>query len=115
MFSRGDSNLLNWLWHQPTGSIHVVDWEFTGYSDTAYDAAELVEHVSAHAIDDTVWLSLLPELGITDHPTRRRFLAAQRTVALRWLAVLWKRRHQCADEFEYQLQRVQQLSKADFL
>jgi len=99
IFSRGDSNLLNWLWDEL--DVRVVDWEFVGYSDTAYDAAELVEHLSAHAIDDEWWISLLPDLGIIDDTTRRRFLAAQRTVALRWLSVLWKRRDTRADEFEY--------------
>ncbi len=114
VLSHGDSNLLNWLWDEPTSTVHVVDWEFTGSSDTAYDAAELIEHLSAHAIDDAVWIALLPKLGINDEPTRRRFLAARRTVALRWLSVLWKRRHQRADEFEYQVQRVRGLLNGDF-
>jgi Ser/Thr protein kinase RdoA (MazF antagonist) len=113
IFSRGDSNLFNWLWDEP--DIHVVDWEFAGYSDTAYDAAEFVEHLSAHAIDDEWWISLLPDLGINHDAIRRRFLAAQRTVALRWLSVLWKRRDKRADEFEYQLKRVRKLMNHDFL
>jgi len=115
IFSRGDSNLLNWLWDEPATTVRVVDWEFVGYSDTAYDAAELIEHLSAHAIDDEVWILLLPELGIQDGETRQRFLAAQRTVALRWLSVLWKRRHKRADEFEYQARRVSALVNSDFL
>lgn len=113
IFSRGDSNLLNWLWDEP--NVHVVDWEFIGYSDTAYDAAELVEHLSAHAIDDEWWISPLPDLGIVDDATRRRFLAAQRTVALRWLSVLWKRRDKRVDEFEFQVKRVRELMNSDFL
>jgi Phosphotransferase enzyme family len=84
-------------------------WEQRG------DAAELVEHLSAHAIDDEQWISLLPDLGIVDVATRRRFLAAQRTVALRWLSVLWKRRNQRVDEFEFQFKRVRQLMNSDFL
>jgi len=113
VFSRGDSNLLNWLWNEP--EVNVVDWEFVGYSDTAYDAAELLEHLSAHAIDDERWVSLLPDFGIVDDAARRRFLAAQRTVALRWLSVLWKRRDTRADEFEYQVERVRGLMNHDFL
>ncbi|MGH3822064.1 MAG: phosphotransferase [Pseudonocardiaceae bacterium] len=113
IFSRGDSNLLNWLWDEP--DVSVVDWEFVGYSDTAYDAAELIEHLSAHAIDDEGWISLVPDLGINDDATRRRFLAAQRTVALRWLSVLWKRRHKRTDEFEFQAKRVRELMNSDFL
>ena len=113
VFSRGDSNLLNWLWDEP--NIYLVDWEFAGYSDTAYDAAELVEHLSAHAIDDRLWISLLPDLGIVDVATSRRFLAAQRTVALRWLSVLWKQRNERVDEFEFQFRRVRMLMNSDFL
>jgi Ser/Thr protein kinase RdoA (MazF antagonist) len=113
VFSRGDSNLLNWLWDEP--NIHLVDWEFVGYSDTAYDAAELVEHLSAHAIDDEWWISLLPDLGIVDDATRHRFRAARRTVALRWLSVLWKQRNQRVDEFEFQFKRVRELMNSDFL
>lgn len=113
IFSRGDSNLLNWLWADP--EISVVDWEFTGYSDTAWDAAEFIEHLSEHPIDDVLWISLLPELGVDDEPTRRRFAAAQRTVALRWLSVLWKRRHKRTEEFEYQRKRVTELMNSDFL
>jgi Ser/Thr protein kinase RdoA (MazF antagonist) len=113
ILSRGDSNLLNWLWNEP--NAYAVDWEFVGYSDTAYDAAELVEHLSAHAIDDKRWISLLPDLGITDDATRRRFLAAQRTVALRWLSILWKHRATRVDEFASQVKRVQELMTSDFL
>ncbi|MEC3974906.1 aminoglycoside phosphotransferase family protein [Amycolatopsis sp. H20-H5] len=113
IFSRGDSNLLNWLWDGT--DARVVDWEFAGYSDTAYDAAELVEHLSARAIDDAWWISLLPDLGINDENRCRRFLAAQRTVALRWLSVLWKRRDDRADEFDAQHARVRDLMTHDFV
>lgn len=113
IFSRGDAHLLNWLWDG--SQARVVDWEFAGYSDTAYDAAELVEHLSSHAIDDTWWLSLLPDLGITGDTTRRRFLAAQHTVALHLLSVLWRRRYTRVDEFEFQLKRVRELMRSDFI
>lgn len=113
VLSRGDSNLLNWLWNPTT--IHVVDWEFTGHSDPAYDAAELIEHLSARCISDTTWLALLPRLGITDPAGRRRFRAAQRTVALRWLAVLWKRRHEREEEFENQRIRATDIIRNAFV
>lgn len=35
------------------------------------------------------WIALLPDLGVTP-ANRHQFLAAQRTCALRWLAILWK-------------------------
>lgn len=113
VLSHGDANLLNWLWNSE--ECRIVDWEFTGYSDAAYDAAELIEHLSAHAIDDDTWISLLPDLGIVGDSTRRRFLAAQRTVSLRWLSVLWKRRHKRVEEFDLQRQRAERLLTTDFL
>ncbi|MEU3622482.1 hypothetical protein BS329_03980 [Amycolatopsis coloradensis] len=112
-FSRGDSNLSNWLWDGTT--VRVVGWEFAGYSEAAYDAADIIEHPSARAIDDARWISLLPDLRVHDEDSRRRFLAAQRTVALRWLSVLWQRRIARADEFEAQRTRVRDLLNHDFL
>ncbi|GAA2332973.1 hypothetical protein GCM10010170_012110 [Dactylosporangium salmoneum] len=42
-----------------------------------------------------------------------QFEAAQRTCALRWLAVLWKQRDRRAAEFLRQLDRVRLLQSAD--
>ncbi|MGJ6969333.1 aminoglycoside phosphotransferase family protein [Streptosporangium sp. G11] len=106
VFSRGDSNLLNWLWDG--GEIRCVDFEFTGYSDTAFDAADLCEHISARDIDDEVWESLHADLGITAALTPR-FRAAQRTCALRWLAVLWRQRFTREPEFATQRERAHRL------
>jgi len=58
VFSHGDGNLDNWLWHDYISAIYVLDWEFAGHSDAAYDAAELIEHPSARTIDDDLWLAL---------------------------------------------------------
>lgn len=109
VFSHGDGNLDNWLWHDFISAIYVLDWEFAGHSDAAYDAAELIEHPSARTIDDDLWLALLPELGVDDDQGRRRFAAARRTVALRWLAVRWKRRHDHVSAFEQQWHRTRTL------
>lgn len=100
-FSRGDANLLNWLWDGKR--LSVVDFEFAGYSDPAFDAADLVEHISARPIPDTVWDGIVEQLGVTN---RRRYRAARRTCALRWLAVLWKHREKRPDDFQQQLARV---------
>nr|WP_225950562.1 MULTISPECIES: phosphotransferase [Amycolatopsis] len=108
--SRGDSNLFNWLWGEP--NVHVVDWEFIGHSDTVYDAAELVEHLSARVIDDEWRVALLPDHGIVDDTARRRFLAAQRTVAL---SLLWKRGDKRADDVEFQVKWVRELMNSSFL
>jgi aminoglycoside phosphotransferase (APT) family kinase protein len=112
VLSHGDGNLDNWLWHDFISTIYVLDWEFAGHSDAAYDAAELVEHPSARTIHDDLWLALLPELGIDDQDGRRRFAATRRTVALRWLAVRWKRRHEELQRFEHQWHRTRDLLAA---
>jgi hypothetical protein len=106
VFSRGDSNLVNWLHDGDT--VRCVDFEFSGRSDVAFDAADQVEHISSRAIPDDTWHDLEANLGV-DHHNRQRFHAAQRTCALRWLAVLWKQRQRRAEEFTIQLDRVRLL------
>ncbi len=106
VFSHGDSNLLNWL--RADASSACVDFEFSGYSTVAFDAADLIEHISSRDIPDSTWLDLLPELGV-NHANHHLFIAAQRTCALRWLAVLWKQREQRAEEFTTQHDRVRVL------
>lgn len=91
VLSRADANLLDWL-IASDGSAACVDFEYAGGGDAATDAADLTEHISARAVDDHLWEDLLPELGVTA-ANHQRFRAAQRTTALRWLAVLWKQRH----------------------
>jgi aminoglycoside phosphotransferase (APT) family kinase protein len=106
VLSRGDSNLLNWLWDGHR--IGVVDFEFSGYADRVFDAADLIEHISARPIDDAAWEPLLADLDLTSRE-RRRYLAARRTCAMRWLAVLWKHRKDRPDDFARQRERVHAL------
>jgi hypothetical protein len=108
IFSRGDSNLLNWLWD---GShMRVVDYEFAGYSDLAFDCADLTEHISSRqaGIAGQAWAEIICPAGLGG-PGQRRFEAAQRTCALRWLAVLWKQRATRTEEFTCQFDRVRRL------
>ncbi len=107
IFARGDSNLVNWLWDGTTS--RCVDFEFAGWSDLAFECADLVEHISAREIGDAVWDRIVTGLGVHGDPMRRRFAAARRTCALRWLAVLWKQREQRREEFQVQLDRVSRL------
>ncbi|PKV94007.1 thymidylate kinase [Amycolatopsis echigonensis] len=106
VYSRGDANLLNWL-HEGE-STYVTDFEFSGYSDIAVDAADHIEHISARVIPDDVWASAEADLGITPD-NRARFEAARRTIALRWLAVLWKQRTKRVEEFTALHERVRAL------
>ncbi len=109
--SRGDSNLLNWLWDGT--SIRVVDYEFAGYSDLAFDCADLTEHISSRqaGIDDQAWAEIVRLAGLGGGD-QRRFDAAQRTCALRWFAVLWKQRDNRTEEFTSQFDRVRRLQSA---
>lgn len=106
VYSRGDANLLNWL--HDGESTYVADFEFSGYSDIAVDAADHIEHISARVIPDDVWASAEADLGVTP-ANRARFEAARRTIALRWLAVLWKQRTKRVEEFTALHDRVRAL------
>lgn len=106
VLSHGDGNLLNWL-RTATGT-GCVDFEFAGHSTPWFDAADLIEHVSSRAVPDSTWRELLPGLGVTS-AEYLLFAAAQRTCALRWLAVLWRQRRQRAGEFAVQHDRVRML------
>ena len=101
----GRFQLLNWLWDG--ASIRVVDYEFAGYSDLAFDCADLTEHISSReaGIDDQAWAEIVSLAGLGGGD-RRRFEAARRTCALRWLAVLWKQRDTRTEEFTSQFDRV---------
>ena len=110
VLSRGDGNLLNWMIDEnATGAC--VDFEYAGFSNVPFDVADLIEHISARDLPDDLWAATLPEFGITDK-NRRTFAAAQRTCALRWLAVLWKRRDKRRDEFQTQIERVERLNSS---
>lgn len=106
VLSRGDANLRNWLHDGRDGGC--VDFEYSGYSTPVFDAADHVEHISARAIGDSTWQEVVAALGV-HRGDYAQFLAAQRTCALRWLAVLWRQRHHRADEFAVQLARVRML------
>ncbi|TMC10372.1 MAG: aminoglycoside phosphotransferase family protein [Chloroflexi bacterium] len=108
-FSRGDANLLNWLHDPASGKTGCVDFEFSGTSDPAFDVADLVEHISGRTFADDVWGDVVDALGGGDGTFTWRFRAAQRTCALRWLAVLWKQRHARSEEFNVQLERARRL------
>ncbi|MEV0003418.1 phosphotransferase [Micromonospora sp. NPDC050980] len=106
VLSRGDANMLNWL--QTSDGAACVDFEYAGYSNQVFDAADHIEHISARDVPDEVWVNVLPDLGVTD-AHRKQFAANQRTCALRWLAVLWKQRVRRRDEFTRQHERVDML------
>jgi len=54
-------------------SIRVVDYEFAGYSDLAFDCADLTEHISSRegGIDDETWAEIVSLAGLDDHDRHR--------------------------------------------
>ncbi len=85
VFTHGDGNIANLLWDGV--DCRVVDFEDAGTSEPAYEAADLVEHVS-------VWLrgivrpeDLLDRLDLSEHQ-QRRVLPARRLFATFWLLML---------------------------
>jgi Ser/Thr protein kinase RdoA (MazF antagonist) len=109
VFSHGDGNLDNWLWDGR--QLRCIDFEFAGWSDTAFDLADLVEHVSARAVSDTAWDSAVADASLRGTELRRHE-AARRTCALRWLAALWRQQENRPGEFETQLSRTRNLLRA---
>jgi hypothetical protein len=91
----------------------LLDYEFAGYGDRAFDCADLTEHISSRqaGVDDQAWaeITCLAGLGGED---KRRFGAAQQTCTLRWLALLWKQRDTSTEEFTGQFDRVRRLQGA---
>src|SRR5699024_12252802 len=98
---------------QPSCLSSVV-YDCSGAVDLSYEAADLVEHISMPSLSDDVLRALVTDLGV-DAEHGSRFVAAQRTCALRWLAVLWKQRERRAEEFHVQLERVRTLQSAPFV
>ncbi|MCE7006923.1 aminoglycoside phosphotransferase family protein [Kibdelosporangium philippinense] len=115
VLSPGDPSLDHWLWNVQTNTVHLVDWSATGHSDVCCDAADLIEHPTARVFTDDDWISLLPDLGVHDTEGRRRFLAAQRTSALRWLRELWDQRQVFPNKLADQHDRVRALMRQPWL
>jgi Phosphotransferase enzyme family len=105
-FSHGDGNIDNWLWDGQ--QLRCIDFEFAGWSDIAFDLADIVEHVSARAISDNAWEAAIDRADLHGS-AQSRYAAGSRTCALRWLAALWRQREQRANEFETQLDRTRSL------
>jgi hypothetical protein len=84
-----------------------------GRNNAAYRwCADLADPRACGAgIDNKAWTGIIGLAGL-DRQNRRRFEAAQRACALRWLAVLWKERDTGTDEFTSQFDRARRLRSA---
>ena len=85
VFGLGDGNLANYLWD---GSrVRLVDFEYSGRGDLAYELAEAVEHVSAWADDAIDAPALLSCFELTA-AERARLVECRRLLALFWFLSL---------------------------
>lgn len=82
VFGAGDGNLANYLWDGT--EVRVVDFEYSGRSDRAYELAEVTEHISARA-GDTIGMAHVLERFELDSAEVGRLMDCRRLLALFWL------------------------------
>ncbi|MGH8887691.1 MAG: phosphotransferase family protein [Egibacteraceae bacterium] len=108
VFGRGDPSLGNCLWD---GSrVALVDFEYAGWTDRAFELGDLVEHPQSRATPDTTWEQLIEGFGLTDQE-HARYMAARRLLCFFWLARWWPATGQpdTTARFAAQAERAQQL------
>jgi Phosphotransferase enzyme family len=81
VFGTGDGNLANHLWDG--SQVRMVDFEFSGRGDRAYELAELVEHVTAWVDGALDAEALLSRFTLTAAETAR-LRESRRLLALFW-------------------------------
>ncbi len=107
VFSNGDLNPSNLLWDGQT--VRLVDFEFSGWSDRAFDLADLVEHNQSRRTPDVVWQAFVAGCDLAPEE-QARFRRARRLLALTWLVQAWPVPGSPADAtFLTQLARVRAL------
>ncbi len=86
VFSNGDLNPSNLLWDGQT--LRLVDFEFSGGSDRAFDLADLVEHNQSRRTPDAVWQALVAGFDLSP-AEQARFRQVRRLLAWTWLIREW--------------------------
>ncbi|WP_214326525.1 phosphotransferase family protein [Nonomuraea sediminis] len=82
VFGTGDGNLANYLWDGT--NIRVIDFEYSGRSDRAFELAEVIEHISVWRNDTSGMTAVLEKLELTADEAAR-FTECRRLLALYWL------------------------------
>lgn len=122
VFSRADANLANCLWDGRR--IAIVDYEYSGWRDRAYDLADLVEldyawsvatGVERASAEDWSWFLAQFDLSLAE---RDRLLAARRWLAWVWAIRAWPAPDLAPDgpawiRFAAHLHRVRALNRSD--
>jgi hypothetical protein len=82
VFGQGDPNLANFLWDGER--VRIVDFEDSGFSDRAFELADMVEHLSAWSESDLDGNAFVRAFDLTA-AERARFADCRRLAALFWL------------------------------
>ncbi|MEU8347322.1 hypothetical protein AB0C74_36960 [Spirillospora sp. NPDC048832] len=82
VFGTGDGNVADWLWDG--SQARLVDFEYSGLSDRAYELAEMVEHISVRQRDGTALVRALEQVASAESDASR-LLDCRRLHALFWL------------------------------
>ncbi|WP_171069546.1 phosphotransferase family protein [Actinomadura geliboluensis] len=82
VFGTGDGNLANYL--LDGSEARLVDFEYSGLSDRAYELAEMTEHISVRQHGGTALVRVLEEVA-SEEPGASRFTDCRRLHALFWL------------------------------
>jgi hypothetical protein len=86
VFSNGDLNPSNLLWDGQ--ALRLLDYEFSGWSDRAFDLADLVEHNQSRRTPDAVWLAFVADCDLSPEE-QARFRRVRRLLAFTWLIGEW--------------------------
>ncbi|MEV4011927.1 aminoglycoside phosphotransferase family protein [Nonomuraea angiospora] len=82
VFGTGDGNLNNYLWDGTR--VRVIDFEYSGRSDRAFELAEVTEHISVWENDPAGLTAVLDRFELTAEEAAR-FTECRRLLALFWL------------------------------
>lgn len=82
VFGRGDPSLANALWDG--AELTLLDFEYSGWTDPAYELADLIEHPRSRATPDSSWRDFTDRFGLSPG-AQARHEAARRMLALFWL------------------------------
>lgn len=112
VFSGDDPQPANCLWNGT--SLRLIDFEYSGWSDRAWDLALLVEHVQSRGTPDETWEGFIDRFELSD-AERRRLAASRRLMAVFWMLLLRTASSGSADmdgqRFAEQVSRAQRLCR----
>lgn len=110
VFAHGDGSLENCLWDGQR--LGLIDFEYSGWSDRAFELAVWIEHVRSRGTPDDAWEAFVAGFALSPAEACR-FAAARRLFALFWLMKWWPSAApdlpDAHERFGAQLQRARRL------